>query len=115
ETITQNITILNNQTPKVYSYKIINEYPHDITSYTQGLELYNGELYESTGQYRESKLRKVDYKTGEVLKNITLADEYFGEGLTVLNNNNYHLTWKRRTGFVYNVDTFEKTGTFNYG
>jgi glutamine cyclotransferase len=115
ETISQNITILNNQTPKVYSYKIINEYPHDITSYTQGLEFYNGELYESTGQFNESKLRKVDYKTGEVLKNINLADEFFGEGLTVLNNNIYQLTWKSGTGFVYNVDTFEKTGSFKYG
>ncbi|MFL0354392.1 glutaminyl-peptide cyclotransferase [Xanthomarina sp. GH4-25] len=114
-TITQNITILNNQTPKVYSYKIINEYPHDITSYTQGLEFYNGELYESTGQYRESKLRKVDYKTGEVLKNINLDDEFFGEGLTVLNDKIYQLTWKRGTGFVYDVDTFEKTGSFKYG
>ncbi|EMQ94246.1 Glutamine cyclotransferase [Xanthomarina gelatinilytica] len=115
ETINQSITILNNKTPKVYSYKIINEYPHDITSYTQGLEFYNGELYESTGQYRESKLRKVDYKTGEVLKNIDLADEYFGEGLTILNNKIYQLTWKRGTGFVYDVETFERTGSFKYG
>ncbi|GGG43333.1 glutaminyl-peptide cyclotransferase [Bizionia arctica] len=115
ETISQNITILNNQTPKVYSYKIINEYPHDITSYTQGLEFYNGELYESTGQYQESKLRKVDYKTGAVLKNINLDDEFFGEGLTVLNDNIYQLTWKKGTGFVYDVDTFEKTGSFKYG
>ena len=115
ESISQTITILNNQTPKVYSYKIINEYPHDITSYTQGLEFYNGELYESTGQYRESKLRKVDYKTGEVIKNVDLADEFFGEGLTVLNNKIYQLTWKRGTGFVYDVDSFEKTGSFKYG
>lgn len=114
ESITQNIIILNNQTPKVYTYKILNEYPHDITSYTQGLEFYNGELYESTGQFRESKLRKVDYKTGEVLKNIDLADEFFGEGLTILNKNVYQLTWKSGTGFVYNVDTFEKTGSFKY-
>ena len=68
-----NLTILNNTPPKVFSYKIINEYPHDITSYTQGLEFYEGELYESTGQRGESKLRKVNYKTGDVLKNIDLA------------------------------------------
>lgn len=115
EIISQHITILNNQTPKVYSYKIINEYPHDVTSYTQGLEFYEGELYESTGQYRESKLRKVDYKTGEVLKNIALADEYFAEGLTILNHKIYQLTWKRGTGFVYDLETFEKTGSFKYG
>lgn len=114
ETISQKITILNNQTPKVYSYKIINEYPHDITSYTQGLEFYKGDLYESTGQYGESKLRKVDYKTGEVLKNVNLANEYFGEGLTILNDKIYQLTWKSGTGLVYDVNTFERTGSFKY-
>jgi len=114
ETIMQNLTILNSKLPKVYSYKIINEYHHDITSYTQGLEFYNGELYESTGQYNESKLRKVDYKTGEVLKNIDLANEYFAEGLTVLNDKIYQLTWKKGTGFVYDVNTFEKTSSFRY-
>ncbi|MCX7547713.1 glutaminyl-peptide cyclotransferase [Xanthomarina sp. F1114] len=115
ETISQKITILNNKTPKVYSYKIINEYPHDITSYTQGLEFYKGELYESTGQYGESKLRKVDYKTGKVLKNIDLADAYFGEGLTILNDKIYQLTWKSGTGLVYDVNSFERTGSFKYG
>ncbi|MEO8933426.1 MAG: glutaminyl-peptide cyclotransferase [Xanthomarina sp.] len=115
EIISQKITILNNQTPKVYSYKIINEYPHDITSYTQGLEFYKGVLYESTGQFGESKLRKVDYKTGQVLKNVDLSDAYFGEGLTVLNNKLYQLTWKSGTGLVYDVNTLERTGSFKYG
>ena len=114
-TLAQKITVLNNASPKVYSYKIINEYPHDITSYTQGLEFYNGELYESTGQRGESKLRKVNYKTGEILKNLDLESSYFGEGLTVLNNKIYQLTWTSSTGFVYDVDTFEKTGSFKYG
>jgi glutamine cyclotransferase len=114
-TITENITILNNQSPKIFTFNIINEYPHDITSYTQGLEFYNGELFEGTGQFRASKLRKLDYKTGEVLKNIDLADQYFGEGITVLNDKIYQLTWKKGTGFVYDVNTFEKTGSFKYG
>lgn len=109
------ITILNSEVPKVYTYKIINQYPHDITSYTQGLEFYNGNLYESTGQRKESKLRQVDYKTGEVIKNIDLADAYFGEGLTVLNDKIYQLTWQAGTGFVYNVNTFEKLNSFKYG
>jgi len=74
EDVSTKITILNSQLPKIYGYKIVNEYPHDITSYTQGLEFYNGELYESTGQYGESKLRKIDYKTGEVLKNVDLPN-----------------------------------------
>ena len=109
------LTVLNNAAPKIYSYKILNEYPHDITSYTQGLEFHDGVLYESTGQYGKSKLRKVDYKTGDVLKNINLESQYFGEGLTILNNNIYQLTWKENIGFIYKVDTFEKTGSFNYG
>ncbi|WP_425562794.1 glutaminyl-peptide cyclotransferase [Litoribaculum gwangyangense] len=113
--VTTNITILNNEIPKVYTYNIINEYPHDITSYTQGIEFLNDTLYESTGQYNESKLRKVNYKTGEVIKNIDLANEYFGEGLTILNNKVYQLTWKEGTGFVYDVNTFEKLNSFKYG
>ena len=108
------VTILNSSSPKVYSYKIINEYPHDITSYTQGLEFYKGELYESTGQKGESKLRKVDYKTGTILKNIDLDRQYFGEGLTIFNNQIYQLTWQSKLGFVYNIDTFERISSFNY-
>lgn len=109
------ITILNDKLPTIYGYEIINEYPHDITSYTQGIEFFNDTLYESTGQYKESKLRKVDYKTGKIIKNIHLADEYFGEGLTILNNKVYQLTWQKGVGFVYNVDTFEKLDSFKYG
>ncbi|SEQ98929.1 Glutamine cyclotransferase [Hyunsoonleella jejuensis] len=115
QAVTSSITILNNTPPKIYKYNIINQYPHDITSYTQGLEFYNGKLYESTGQYKESKLRQIDYKTGEVVKNINLADAYFGEGLTIMNDKMYQLTWKSNTGFVYDVNTFEKTGSFSYG
>ncbi|WP_298553783.1 glutaminyl-peptide cyclotransferase [uncultured Algibacter sp.] len=115
QTTTSTVTILNSELPKVYTYKIINEYPHDITSYTQGLEFHNDTLYESTGQLKESKLRKLDYKTGTILKNIDLADEYFGEGLTILNNKVYQLTWQNGTGFVYDVNTFEKLSSFRYG
>ncbi|MEM1002034.1 MAG: glutaminyl-peptide cyclotransferase, partial [Bacteroidota bacterium] len=91
------VKVLNNKEPEIYTYEIVNTYPHDITSYTQGLEFYNGELYESTGQYNESKLRKVDYATGEVLKNVNLSNGFFGEGLTILNNNIYQLTWQEDT------------------
>ena len=115
QSVFQNIIILNNETPKIFTYKIINEYPHDITSYTQGLEFYNDTLYESTGQYKESKLRKVDYKTGSILKNINLADDYFGEGLTILNNKIYQLTWQKGIGFIYDINSFEKTNSFKYG
>lgn len=115
QTVSKTITIVNDKSPKVYSYKIINEYPHDITSYTQGLEFHNGVLYESTGQRGESKLLKDDYKTGAHLKKVDLDKHYFGEGLTVLNNKIYQLTWQKGTGFVYNLNTFEREKTFKYG
>lgn len=115
QSVQQNIIILNSEAPKIFTYKIIREYPHDITSYTQGLEFFNDTLYESTGQYKESKLKKINYKTGEVLKNVSLADDYFGEGLTILNNKVYQLTWKNGTGFVYDVNTFKKLNSFKYG
>lgn len=115
QSVFQNIIILNNEAPKIFTYKIINEYPHDITSYTQGLEFFNDTLYESTGQYKESKLRKIDFKTGKILKNINLADEYFGEGLTILNNKILQLTWQKGIGFIYDLNTFEKINSFKYG
>ncbi len=115
ETLTKAIKVFNNIIPPIYKYEIVNTYPHDITSYTQGLEFYNGELYESTGQKKESKLRKVNFETGEVLKNINLDDAYFGEGLTILNDKIYQLTWQNKRGFVYDVNTFERLSTFNYG
>ncbi|MGZ0017682.1 glutaminyl-peptide cyclotransferase [Yeosuana sp. AK3] len=115
QSVQQNMIILNSEPPKIFTYKIIHEYPHDITSYTQGLEFFNDTLYESTGQYKESKLKKINYKTGEVLKNVSLADDYFGEGLTILNNKVYQLTWKNGTGFVYDVNTFKKLNSFKYG
>jgi glutamine cyclotransferase len=114
ETVAKEVIILSSASPKIYTYRIINEYPHDITSYTQGLEFHNGELYESTGQYGESKLRKVDYKTGEVLNNVNLSKEYFGEGLTIMNGKAYQLTWQQSVGFVYDLETFERESTFRY-
>ena len=115
ETITKSIKVFNNVIPAIYTYEIINTFPHDVTSYTQGLEFYNGELYESTGQRQKSKLRKVNFETGEVLKNIDLDDAYFGEGLTILNDKIYQLTWQGEKGFVYDVNSFDKLSSFNYG
>ncbi len=114
DTVSKNITILNSASPEIYTYEIINSYPHDITSYTQGLEFHGDTLYESIGQYGSSKLRKVDLETGEVIKEIKLDDQYFAEGLTILNDKLYQLTWQEGEGFIYNLDTFEKTGTFGY-
>lgn len=108
------LTLLNNKRPKVYGFEIINEFPHDIYSYTQGLEFYNGSLYESTGQYGASKLRRIDYKTGNVEYNYNLDNKYFAEGLTVFNNELIQLTWKANVGFVYDINSMKRTKTFTY-
>ncbi len=100
--------------PKLLQYEIVNTYPHDMSAYTQGLEFYRDTLFEGTGQYNQSKLRKVNYKTGEVYKEIKPENKYFGEGITILNNKVYQLTWRENTGFIYDADTFEKTKEFTY-
>ncbi|WP_455170424.1 glutaminyl-peptide cyclotransferase, partial [Aegicerativicinus sediminis] len=82
--------------------------------YTQGLEFDQDTLYESTGQYGESKLRKLNFETGEVYKEIKLDDSKFGEGLTILNNKIYQLTWRSNIGYVYDINTFDRIQTFTY-
>ncbi|QNJ99192.1 glutaminyl-peptide cyclotransferase [Constantimarinum furrinae] len=114
-TVYKIVTIYASDKPVLYTYKILETYPHDINAYTQGLEFKNDTLYESTGQYGESTLRKLDYETGEVLQSVPLPKQYFGEGLTILNNKVYQLTWQEDTGFIYKLPTLEKSGTFVYG
>lgn len=113
-TAESSVKVLYNKKPVLYTYKIINTYPHDIKAYTQGLEFYEGALYESTGQHGASSLRKVDLETGKVLKKIDLDRKYFGEGITILDDKIYLLTWKAGKGFVYDVDSFEKIKTFQF-
>lgn len=113
--ISKNIKVLASKAPDIYTYEIINEFPHDKTAFTQGLEFYNDTLYESTGRKGKSSLRKVDYTSGKVLEKIDLNDTYFGEGITVLNEKIYYLTWQSGTGFIYDLDKFEKIDSFKYG
>ncbi len=112
--LSKDFTITASQKPKLYTYKILESYPHDMGAYTQGLEFENDTLYESTGQRKKSTLRKTNYITGEVLENKKLGDQYFGEGLTILNDKIYQLTWQENTGFIYDLATLEQTGTFIY-
>lgn len=108
------IEVFANSKPTIYTYKIINTYPHDRNAYTQGLEYYNGFLYETTGQRGQSTLRKVAIETGEVLKKISLNKKYFGEGMTIVDTKIIWLTWQGKKGFIYNLDTFEQEGEFAY-
>lgn len=112
--IHMDVKIFNNTPPEIYSYKIINTYPHNIEAYTQGLEFFNDTLYESTGQYGSSSLRKTNFETGEILKEVKLADRYFGEGLSILNDKIYQLTWQAGEGLIYDLKTLEQTGTFKF-
>jgi glutamine cyclotransferase len=109
-----NFTLLNNVAPKIYNYEIINEFSRSKNSYTQGLEFYNDTLYESLGRYGQSKLVKVEFNTGKKLKEIKLPSEYFAEGITILNDKIFQLTWKEKVGFVYDIDNFNRINSFEY-
>ncbi|MBN2181027.1 MAG: glutaminyl-peptide cyclotransferase [Sedimentisphaerales bacterium] len=97
-----------------YSYQIVNTFAHEPNAFTQGLVWDNGFLYEGTGLPGRSSLRKVELETGRVLKNYELPDEFFGEGITILQNNIIQLTYKSNIGFVYDKQTFELLREFEY-
>jgi glutaminyl-peptide cyclotransferase len=102
--------------PSLLPHTIVNVYNHDTSAYTQGLEFFNGKLFESTGDYENSSLRITDVKTGKVLqKNIMGSATIFGEGITILNNKIYQLTWQSNKVFVYNVNNIKTPiQTFNW-
>lgn len=93
---------------------VVNSYPHDTSAFTQGLIFHEGKLYESTGLYKKSTLRKVDLDTGKVEKLHKLPDNYFAEGITLLDGKIYQLTWRSKTGIIYNEEDFKEIGTFSY-
>ena len=105
--------IYSNIKPELMTYDIVNEFSHDQNAYTQGLEIYENFLFESTGLNGKSSLRKINFNTGEIINIINLEYEYFGEGLTVLNDKIYQLTWKNKIGFIYDLE-LNNIGTFNY-
>ena len=111
---TSRVEVLSDIEPKLISYKIVNVFPHDTLSFTEGLEFYRDTLFESIGQYNKSKLLKTDYKTGKIYKSHDLDGKYFGEGITILNNKIIQLTYKELTGFVYNADTWKVEKTFAF-
>ncbi len=98
----------------IYTYEIVNTFPHDPKAFTEGLFFYNGFLYESTGQEGKSDLRKVELNTGKVVQRYALPPDSFGEGTTVLNGQIYQLTWQQGRGFVYDADTFKLLREFTY-
>lgn len=100
--------------PAILNYAIVDQLPHDTSSYIEGYEFHNGQLYESAGQYGKSKLMKVDLKTGKALQQNTMEKKYFGEGITVLNGKLFQLTWKEKTCIVYDLATLKSIKTLEY-
>jgi glutamine cyclotransferase len=100
--------------PPEYTFKVIHTFPHDPNAFTQGLAFHDGFLYEGTGLSGRSSLRKVRLETGEVVQQIDLAPEFFGEGIALVKNEVVQLTWQSQTGFVYNLSDFHLLRRFSY-
>lgn len=98
----------------IYAYKVINAYPHDKKAFTQGLIFEGGYLYEGTGQYGSSTLRKVELETGKVVQIYKLPPQFFGEGITIYKNQIIQLTWQSHIGFVYDLKSFDLMREFRY-
>ena len=108
------VLIVADEPPVLYSYRILNKYPHDIEAYTQGLEFDGDRLLESTGLKTKSSLRRVNFKSGTIEAQVKLDDSYFGEGLTLLNGKIYQLTWKSNMGFIYDASNLKLLTSFPY-
>ena len=100
--------------PQVFTFEVVNTFPHDPTAFTEGLEYRDGFLYESTGLNGRSSLRKVELETGKVVQRFDLMPDYFGEGITVTGNKIIQLTYQTQLGFVYNRSDFQLEKTFSY-
>ena len=105
---------LSEKPPKKIAYKIVNKFPHLPGSFTQGLVFENGFLYEGTGQYGLSSLRKILMDTGEIVKEVKLPRDLFGEGITIFKDRIIQLTWLSQIGFVYDKVSFRRLKTFRY-
>ena len=102
------------RTTKLYGYEIVNTFAHDPNAFTQGLVWENGHLYEGTGRYGHSTLRKVELETGKVLQSVKLPVKFFGEGITIFKDKIIQLTYLSKVGFVYDKETFKLLREFHY-
>jgi len=108
------VRVLSDVVPEIWIAKRMNEYPHLTTSFTQGLEFNDGQLYEGTGQKGQSVVAKVNLQSGQHQQSMGLDGNYFGEGITVFGNNVYQLTWQEQKCFVYNKQTLQMEKEFSY-
>jgi glutaminyl-peptide cyclotransferase len=98
----------------VWVADVVRAFPHDTSAYTQGLQWHNGQLYESTGQVGRSSIRRVVLETGDVVQRRDLAPPHFGEGIVILGDRLYQLTWQSGVAFVYDARTFAPISEFRY-
>ena len=111
---TMTVDLWSDIKPQPLAYSVLQTYPHQTSSFTQGLEFYEGELYESTGQNGQSRLMKIKLQTGAILQSVLLPDQYFGEGITIVNDRIYQLTWTSGRCFRYSMNlTLEKVLTYH--
>ena len=110
-----NSQIPSNTTTINYTFEVVKTFPHDVSAFTEGLVYENGFVFESTGLFGNSTLRKVELKTGETLQFHSLPNEFFGEGITLLGDKIIQLTWKSGRGFVYDKESFGIQQEFIYG
>lgn len=102
------------RTGDVQAVEVVQSFPHDPAAFTQGLIWSNGALYEGTGQYGKSSLRRVDLQTGKVEQSVPVDSKIFGEGIAELNGQIYQLTWENHIGLIYDRQTFQIVGSFSY-
>lgn len=114
QTITRFLIIYSDTAPKRNGYKVINSYPHDKDAFTQGLVYDNGVFFEGTGQVGSSNLRKVEPETGKVLFQLNLEPPLFGEGIAILGDRIFQLTWESKVGFVYDKSTLKQINKIYY-
>lgn len=114
--VTCSSTALSSQPaePLQLEVKVLESYRHDPEAYTQGLIWLNGHLYESTGNYGRSTLRRVDLETGEVVQTVSLLPEFFGEGLAAVEDSLIQLSWREQTALLWDIESLERTGELSY-
>ncbi len=114
ETATQSFNLKSDIVPEFYTFEVIKTFPHDPQSFTQGLEWYEGKLWEGTGLNGKSAAMETDFQTGKAVQRIDLDNEYFGEGITIWNKQLFQITWQNRKGFVYSLPQLKKIREFSY-
>jgi glutamine cyclotransferase len=113
-TLAQSAQRIGTKHPPEYTFKVVRQFPHDPKAFTQGLAYRDGYFYEGTGLNGHSSLRQVRMQTGEVVRKVDLAPQFFGEGVTLLGNEVFQLTWQSHIGFVYLLSDFRWVRSFSY-